>query len=398
LGTPVRVERVETIRICAQPNVCWVRITDGDGLSGIGETYYVPGAVESVVHDLAAPVLLGSDPSAIERTWMNLFSLANFHGYAGAEMRAFSAIDIALWDLLGKRTGLSVATLLGGRARDSIRVYNTCVSAGPFDDQEAFLERPDELAEELLASGVTGMKVWPWDRFAPQITGGAVGPAGWSAMGPVGHDLTRDQLRSGLRVVERIRDRVGDRIDVMIEGHSRWDLDVALRICRALEPFDVAWAEDLIQPDSPGDLARLAAETRVPQAVSERLFTRYAYREVLERAAARTVMVDVAWTGGLTEARKIADLADTHHLPVTPHDCVGPIALAAALQLCGHATNARIQETVRGFLEGWYREVVTEPFRVSGGRIDIPDRPGLGTDLVPGIERRPDASIRKSAR
>jgi L-alanine-DL-glutamate epimerase-like enolase superfamily enzyme len=313
-------------------------------------------------------------------------------------MRAFSALDIALWDLLGQLTGLSVSTLLGGRVRDRIRIYNTCVNAGGFRDQDAFVETPGDLAEELLGEGITAMKVWPWDRFAPQIQASfTTGPAGWSAMGPVGHDLTPREVAAGLEVVSEIRARVGDRMDVMIEGHSRWDLNAAVRICRALEPYEVAWVEDVMQPDSPADLARLVRETRVPQAVSERLITRYPFREVLEAGAAHVAMVDVAWTGGLTEARKIAHLADTYHLPLTPHDCIGPIALAAGLQLAAHASNAMVMETVRGFVRGWYLDVVTDPIEFADGYALIPDRPGLGTRLRPEVRERDGATVRRSA-
>jgi L-alanine-DL-glutamate epimerase-like enolase superfamily enzyme len=394
-----RIERIETIRVAAQPNVLWIEVTDEHGATGLGETYYVPGAVEAVLHDLAAPLVLGMDAHRIEDVWQTLFACANFHGWAGAEMRAFSALDIALWDILGKQTGLSVAALLGGRVRDDIRVYNTCVDAGQYLDMQGWLERPGELAEDLLDAGITGMKVWPWDRFAPQLVSQlATGPAGWSAMGPVGHDLEPAQLAEGLACVEAIRDRVGSRIDVMIEGHSRWDVNAALTICRALEPYDVAWIEDVIQPTSAADLGRLARETRVPQAVSERLFGKWAYRDVLEAAAAHLVMVDVVWAGGLTEARKIADLADAFHLPVVPHDCTGPVCLAASLQLCAHAPNAKIMEIVRGFVEGWYHEFVDAPPQVEAGRASIPNRPGLGIALLPEVRRRDDATVRTSSR
>jgi galactonate dehydratase len=397
-GTRARIERIETIRISSQPNIVWVEVTDEHGVTGLGETYYVPGAVEAVIHDFVAPLAIGMDSGRIEDVWQTLFSCVNFHGWAGAEARALSAIDIALWDLLGKRTGLSVSSLLGGRVRDSIRVYNTCVDAGQHLDMQGWLLRPGELAEELLDAGYTGMKVWPWDRFAPQIASELVtGPAGWSAMGPVGHDLTPADLAEGLACVSAIRNRVGARIDVMVEGHSRWDLNAALQICHALEDYDVAWIEDALQPTSARDLARLARESRVPQAVSERLIGKWAYRDVLEAAAAQLVMVDVIWTGGLTEARKIAALADAYHLPVVPHDCTGPVCLAASLQLCAHATNAKVMEVVRGFVEGWYHDVVDAPPAVAAGHAPISDRPGLGLSLLPEVRRRDDATVRASA-
>jgi L-alanine-DL-glutamate epimerase-like enolase superfamily enzyme len=398
-GTRTRIERIETIRIGAQPNVLWVEVTDEEGVTGLGETYYIPSAVEAVIHDMAAPLILGMDALRIEEIWQTLFACANFYGYAGSEMRAFSALDVALWDLMGKHAHLSISTLLGGRVRDDIRLYNTCVDAGGYDDMTAWLERPGDLAEELLADGFSGMKVWPWDRFAPQIASELVtGPAGWSAMGPAGHDLTPGQLAEGLDCIEAIRERVGTRIEVMLEGHSRWDLNAAIQICRALEPYDVAWVEDIIQPDSAADLARLARETRVPQCVSERLIGKHRYREVLEAGAAHLAMVDVVWTGGVTEARKIADLADAFHLPVVPHDCTGPVTFAASLQLCAHAPNAKMMEVVRGFHRGWYRDVVTNPIEVVEGRARIPDAPGLGTELLPEVRERGDVSARVSSR
>jgi L-alanine-DL-glutamate epimerase-like enolase superfamily enzyme len=157
-ATRARLERIETIRLESQPNILWVEVTDENGVTGLGETYYVPGAVEAVLHDVIGPLVLGTDAQRIEDVWQTVFACVNFRGWAGAEIRALSAFDIALWDLLGKRTGLSVATLLGGRVRDSIRGCNTCVDAGPYFDMHGWLERPGDLAEDLLEAGFTGMK------------------------------------------------------------------------------------------------------------------------------------------------------------------------------------------------------------------------------------------------
>src|ERR1700761_3738231 len=153
-----RIERIRTVRPLDTPNLIWVLIEDDQGVTGLGETYYIPGAVESVVHDMAAPLILGSDPSAIGDIAQILFSCANFYGYAGAEMRAFSAIDVALWDLAGHRQGQSIATLLGGRVRDRIRAYVTCVDIPPHHDQRAWLQDAGSLASELWDEGFNAMK------------------------------------------------------------------------------------------------------------------------------------------------------------------------------------------------------------------------------------------------
>ena len=306
----MKIRRIETIRAPDFPNLLWLQLHTDDGLSGLGETFYIPSAVEAIIHDFAAPLLLGQSAFDRERHWQTLFSYANFFGHAGAEMRAISAIDIALWDLLGKHTGQPVLQLLGGQTRDSIRIYNTCVDTPLYADQTAFLERPGELAQSLLAQGITAMKVWPWDRFAPQMqVRGFSGPAGWSAVGPVGHDLLPEELAQGLWTVQEIRRAVGDRMQIALEGHSRWDLNCALRIARALEPYDVMWMEDFLQPDSANDLARLARESRIPQAVSERLFTRHAFEGEAARAQADLATAQEA----LRRAREMAlgDLART---------------------------------------------------------------------------------------
>jgi galactonate dehydratase len=392
------ISAIETIRWSEQPNLLWVQVQTSTGVTGLGETYYLAAAVESVVHDLAAPLILGQPAGAIKKIWTSLFSCANFFGFAGAEMRAISAIDVALWDAIGQAAGLPVCQLLGGACQDSIPAYNTCVNAGPYQDWERALADPGGLAVDLAAAGYLGMKVWPWDRFAPQLTGrSATGPAGWTAMGPPGSYLAPADLAAGLSMLEQARDAAGPGLELLIEGHSRWDLNMAIRIARAAEPLGVLWMEDICQPDSSADLARLVAETRVPQAVSERLISRFPFREVLSRAAAHIVLVDVAWTGGLTEARRIAELAETYHLPVAPHDCTGPVTALANLQLALSLPNCLAIEVVRGFLAGYYQDVLDVPIELTQGRARLPERPGLGAALQPGFTQRSGVSTRRSS-
>lgn len=405
IGTPPSaidlgvIDEIRTVRWSGQPNILWVQIDTTAGITGLGETYYLPGAVEAVIHDMAAPLLLGQPAGSINLHANTLFACANFSGFAGAEMRAFSAIDLALWDAAALRLGVPAHQLLGGAIRNTVPVYNTCVSAGPYDDGERFLNDPGALAQELRDAGFLGMKVWPWDRFAPQVRATTVtGPAGWSAMGPVGHYLPPRDLATGLAVLEEIRSTVSHDLEILVEGHSRWDLACALRIAHAVEPLDVLWMEDMIQPDSADDLARLVTETSVPQAVSERLISRFPFREVLERRAAHIVMLDLAWTGGLTEGQRIAALADTYHLPISPHDCTGPLTLLANLHLAAAAPNAMVCEVVRGFVDGWYREALDTPIRIDAGLAQVPDRPGLGAGLSEALLARSDVTVRTSRR
>ena len=233
-----QITEISTIRWAEQPNLLWVQVRTSAGVTGLGETYYLPGAVESVIRELAAPLLLGQPAGSIRKAWTTLFSCANFFGFAGAEMRAISALDIALWDALGQAVGLPVYQLLGGACRTSVPAYNTCVNAGPYQDWDLALADPGALASQLVAEGYLGLKVWPWDRFAPQIEArGSTGPAGWTAMGPPGSYLSQADLAAGLAMLEQARDASGDRIELLVEGHSRWDLNMAIRIARAVEPL-----------------------------------------------------------------------------------------------------------------------------------------------------------------
>jgi galactonate dehydratase len=391
------IKKIETIRWKSQPNLLWVVVHTGSGVTGLGETYYLPSAVEAVIHDFAAGLLLDRPASRIVGHWEDLFACVNFSGFAGAELRAVSALDMALWDAFGKSVDRPVYELLGGAYRPRIPVYNTCVSAGRHPDGDRFLSDPANLAEELIAEGFHGMKVWPWDRYAPQITSiTSTGPAGWSAMGPVGHYLSAHDLTEGLGVLERIRERVGNRIEIILEGHSRWDVNSALRIARAVQPFDPLWMEDFIQPDSPDDLGRIGKETTVPQAVSERLMSRFPFREVLQSGAAHVIMLDVAWTGGITESRRIADLAGAYHLPMSPHDCTGPVTAFANLHIATAVPNAMITEAVRGFVDGYYQDVLDQALPIKDGYGTPPEGAGLGASLRDDFRDRQGVTIRTS--
>jgi galactonate dehydratase len=172
---------------------------------------------------------------------------------------------------------------------------------------------------------------------------------------------------------------------------------MAKRITAALEEFNPFWFEDPVKMDNLSAISELARSTRVPITASETLGTRWSFRELLEQRAAGIVMLDVSWCGGLSEARKIATMAEAYQLPVAPHDCTGPVVLMASVHLSMNATNALIQETVRAFLSGWYTELVTRLPRIEDGYVYPPEGPGLGTELLPGLERRPDAVVRISS-
>lgn len=387
----MKVQKIETIRIAEHANICWVRVHTDAGIAGLGETFFGAQAVEAYIHETVAPLLLGRDPLQIDGIAR---ALTGYLGFAstGVEMRGNSAIDIALWDLFGKVSGQPLAQLLGGFTRESIRTYNTCAGSAymqeggqivsnygldkkrtAYADLDAFLHHADDLAEELLASGITAMKIWPFDVAAEKSGGHYISPA---------------DMKAALEPFEKIRKRVGDRMDIMVELHSKWELLPAIEIARELAQFKTFWHEDPIRMDALGDLKRYAEASRAPLCASETLATRWRFRDLLETGAAGIVMLDLSWCGGISEARKIASMAEAWHLPVAPHDCTGPVVLTASTHLSLNAPNALVQESVRAFYNTWYPEVVTAIPQVKGGMISVPPGPGLGLDLHPELDKR----------
>lgn len=396
----MKITKVETVRLGEFPNLLWVRLHTDEGLVGLGETFMGAAAVEAYLHEWAAPKLLGRDPLQIEAIARDLTGYLGWRG-SGVETRGNSAVDIALWDLFGKAVGQPVCVALGGKSRDTIRIYNTCAgyqyvrsttnqstsnwglgnSSGPYEDLQGFLHHADELAESLLEQGITAMKIWPFDPAAEASHG---------------HYISDADLEVALEPFRKIRKAVGQRMDIMVEFHSLWRLPMARRIARALEPFNTFWHEDPIRIDSLDLLKAYAQDCKAMVCASETLAYKWGFKDYLQTGVAGVVMLDLSWCGGLTEARKIAAMADAWQLPVAPHDCTGPVVWAASTHLSLHAPNALIQESVRAFYSGWYRELVTELPQVHQGMISLNGKPGLGLELLPGLTDRNDCQRRDS--
>lgn len=398
----MKVTAIETITLGEFPNLLWVQVYTDEGLVGLGETFLGPQAVSAYIHESVAPYLLGQDPLQIDRHARALVGYLGFRS-TGVETRGNSAIDLALWDLWGQATGQPLYQLLGGLSRERIRVYNTCAGyryvrqplremvaswglpagqgEGPYEDLAAFLYRADELAESLLSQGITGMKIWPFDPYA-EATGGTY--------------ISGPDLQKALEPFRKIRRAVGHQMDIMVEFHSLWMLPAAVRIAQALEEFDPFWYEDPIRMDSLVSLAEFARRTRVPVCASETLGSRWAFRDLLELRAVGVVMFDISWVGGLSEAKKIAAMAEAYQLPIAPHDCTGPVVLTASVHLTLNAPNALVQEVVRAFYYGWYQDLVTDLPPLQNGYLGPPPGPGLGTRLQPDLVKRPDATVRRS--
>ena len=267
-----------------------VEIFSDDGLVGLGNAALSPHVTKHVIDLYLKPLLLGADPWDIEFLWQHMYRKTMAFGRKGIGMVAISAVDIALWDLLGKSANQPVYRLLGGRTKPKIPVYASRLYATPLD----------ELAYEskkYQAEGYKAMKL----RFGWGPTDGAEG------------------MQKNVALVRTVREAVGDGVDVMADAYMGWNLDYAKRMITLLEKFNLRWLEEPVIPDDIHGYAELKKFGRIPIAGGEHEFTLYGFRELLEARAVDYIQFDTDRVGGISQARKIAALAEAHSIPVIPH-------------------------------------------------------------------------------
>ena len=344
--------------ICNAYRTNWVFVkvlTDVPGLWGVGEATleYRELTVAQACQELERE-LKGKDPRDIEAIWHDSYRDAYWRGGA-VLMSAISAIDIALWDILGKDLGVPVWRLLGGMVRDRVPCYANGWFAGS--------KTPEDFAAHAARAADDGFAALKWDPF-----------------GAAYRTLEAPQFRAALQCVEKVHEATRGRADLIIEGHGRFDLPTALRIGQALKDFGILWLEEPILPDSLEAYAEL--KTRIPVAVAcgERLYTRWQFRSLLELRGADYIQPDVSHAGGITELKKIAALAECHYVPICPHNPSGPIANAATLHLAACLPSFYLLETMSNDVP-WRTDVCAEHVEIQDGFMRIPTVPGLGVDI-----------------
>ena len=371
----MKITGIETLQWKAYPRLLVVRVHTDSGITGLGETVdKIPGA-KAALHGTIAPLVLGQDPLDIEGLWRFVMDNIMYHGYAGAETRALSALEVALWDIMGKRYDAPLYHLLGGKTRDEIPTYNTCLSFGAIRDYQAWHEDAGALARSLLADEIYAMKIWPFDRFSERSFGQRISPA---------------EIDKGLMPVKQIRDAVGDQMEIGIECHFRWNRVSMERIARALEPYNILFLEDVMPAVYPDEIKALARRTSIPIVGSELLMTRWQLREWLEKHVSQIVMTDAVWNGGIAETRKIAALAETFGHPLVLHNVAGPVCHAASMHLGAHIPNLFYVESARAFYRELFPALSDLSPAVADGHLDIPAGPGLGITLLDSALARAD--------
>lgn len=343
----MKITRLETFQV--RPRWLLVRVHTDSDLIGWGEATLEGRSrtVETMIHEMGR-WLVGQDPRRIEHIWQHLYR-GGFYRGGPVHCSALSGVDMALWDILGRSLRVPVHQLLGGRVRDRIRMY-------AWIDTETADDYVNAVRDVCDRRGLTAFKCNATSRMRPLSSPAAL-----------------------LEVSERfarLRKAVGPQFDIAVDFHGRLSFADAKRLARLLEPHLPMFIEEPTLPGSAADLREFANATNIPVAAGERLFTRWEFQELFALRAIRIAQPDIAHAGGISEVRRIAAAAESHDILLAPHCPLGPVALAACLQVDATAPNLLIQEHVT-----LGESLLVEPFALEDGHLRVPERPGLGIEI-----------------
>ncbi len=340
---------------CFRTNWVFVKVYTDEGIDGVGEATLeykekaLLGAVEHIKE-----YLVGKNPLDIEKHWHAIYRDAYWRG-GPVLMSALSAVEMALWDILGKSLNVPVYQLLGGKVNDKVRIYVNGWFAGAKEPEEFGAK-----AKEAVKRGVTAMK---WDPFGKNYL-----------------NISNAELDKALRNVAAVREAVGSNVDLLIEGHGRFNIPTGIKIAKELEQFKPMFFEEPVPPDNLDALKAVRDKSPVAISAGERLYTRWDYKRMFDLMAADYIQPDISHAGGIMELKKIAAEAECRYTPFAPHNPSGPVANAATLQLAATCPNFEILEIMYSDVE-WRKDVTNEDLTYKDGYMTIPDKPGLGIDI-----------------
>lgn len=358
----LRIKRVDAyvIQIGNRKDIVCARVETEDGLHGWGEGTTPPNVtpVYAQIRSLAK-LVIGEPAWDIERLWRKMY-LVEENSLGGTLFAGISAIDIALWDILGKKLGVPVYKLLGGKVHPKIRIYTSYRWGNIPRTAAAYFQR----TKELMAQGATAGK---WDPF-----GEYPGP---------GRQIETGVLNEVREMVRGVRE-AGPAFDICIEAHGKWNMASAGRIIKMLEPFDIFFLEEPVPPEDVDAMAALQRSTNIPISTGEGLQSHWNYRELLQKQAARIIQPDAARAGGITAMKKIAAMADACYVTVAPHNPNGPICTAASIHVAASIPNFVIMEEGNTNTRQ-YPAIFKDGWKASMSHWEVPESPGLGVDLAP---------------
>ena len=346
----------------------FVKLTTACGITGLGEAYCVPfdpHLVAKMIEDVFARYAEGRDPHDIEALWRRVYSSGFTQHPDLTVMGVLSALEMACWDIIGKAANQPVYKLLGGQVHERLRAY-TYIYPKPGDQSDVYHD-PDlaaERAAEYLAQGFTALKFDP------------AGP--YSAFD--GRQLSLDALELCERFARQLREAVGTKADLLFGTHGQMTAAGAIRLAKRLEPYDPLWLEEPVPPDAPEEMAKVARATSIPIATGERLATKYDFARLLQAGSAAIFQLNLGRVGGLLEAKKIAGMAEVHHVQIAPHLYCGPVVGAANVQLATCSPNFLILESIESW-GGFHSEILLKPMQFEQGHVIPPTAPGLGVEL-----------------
>lgn len=362
--------------------VC-VRVNTDEGISGFGEVGLAYGTAHHAAVGIArdyAGCLIGRDPMRTEQIWEDIFR-NTFWGMGGGTVIAsgMAAIDIALWDIKGKALNQPVWQLLGGRTHETIRAY---ASQLQFDwgDVHRNLTRPEdyyEAARKAMAQGYTAVKVDPIGVTGAGVWARESNDPAWKMRGK----LSAEMLETAYERVAAMREAGGRDLDIIIELHSYTDAITSVQLGRRLEPLNIYYLEEPCHPLNVENMREVHTALHIPIAAGERIYTRWGFRPFLESHALQVIQPDVCNTGGISETKKICDMANIYDAAVQIHVCGGPIATAAALQVEAVIPNFLIHEVHEGAIKREVCELGKYSIQPVNGAYTVPDRPGIGQEL-----------------
>lgn len=350
-----------------------VKLTTDDGITGWGECYGTsigPQAMRAVIEDVFARHMQGESPENVERMFRRAYSSGFTQRPDLTVMGAFSGLEIACWDILGKARDRPVWALLGGRMTDRIRAY-TYLYPLPHHDLAAFWTSPEMAAESALdcvARGYTAVKV---DPAGPYTMRG-------------GHMPAMSDISLSVAFCRAIRDAVGDRADLLFGTHGQFTTAGAIRLGQAIEAFSPLWYEEPVPPDDIAAMARVADAVRIPVATGERLTTKAEFAAILQAGAAEILQPALGRSGGLWETKKIAAIAEAYNAQVAPHLYAGPVEWAANINLAASIPNILMAETIE---TPFHDALIKGGIRTEEGFVTPPEAPGLGIEVDEALAR-----------
>ena len=347
----------------------FVKVETDTGADGIGEIYaasFHPEAIVPMVDDVFERTVAGHSPFDIETIWRRVYSRGFSQRPDISLVGVLSGIEIALWDIIGKETGQPIHNLIGGLVHPRLRAYSYLYpKPGDTADVYADADLAAERAVRYVEQGFTAVKfdpAGPYSSFDPRLP-------------------SLDSLERSEEMVRTVREAVGTRADILFGTHGQFTAAGALRLARRIEPYDLLWFEEPTAAEMPEEMAKVALGTRIPVATGERLTTKYELARVLHTGAASILQPALGRVGGITEAKKIAAMAEAHYAVVAPHLYAGPVEGAANIQFAASIPNFLILESIKDMRAGIFADLLVDPLTVEDGRVIVPTGPGLGIEL-----------------